>query len=185
MPDSCTIVSFRAAKSVLKRTCHSVYILYLRVTLPKSHIIFPHWCAIFVPFSDRVQRFRHIWRHRGLRFPTDMFQIPISEIITNLEIVGIFFFQTIFNIWFWKNKPQKARNTKGFKKENKEELRTSFRRAKKSTASLGNFDAQVEGEKKEKIGGKRKYNALLNKNETVNVTVKNMLQAFFGFFKKS
>jgi regulator of ribosome biosynthesis len=49
-----------------------------------------------------------------------------------------------------------ARNMKGFKKESKEELRTSFRRAKKSTASLGSFDKQVEGEKKEKIGGKRK-----------------------------
>jgi len=56
---------------------------------------------------------------------------------------------------------------KGFKKESKEELRTSFRRAKKSTASLGNFDKQVEGEKKEKIGGKRKYDSLFNKNEKV------------------
>ena len=41
---------------------------------------------------------------------------------------------------------------KGFKKESKDELRTSFRRAKKSTASLGNFDKEVDGEKKEKIG---------------------------------
>jgi len=63
----------------------------------------------------------------------------------------------------------KARNTKGFKKETKEELRTSFRRAQKSTASLGNFDKKVEGEKKEKIGGKRKYNQLFNKTETVRI----------------
>ena len=31
---------------------------------------------------------------------------------------------------------------------------------------MGNFDKQVEGEKKERIGGKRKYGALMNKNET-------------------
>ena len=66
---------------------------------------------------------------------------------------------------------------KGFKKESKEELRTSFRRAKKSTASLGNFDKQVEGEKKEKIGGKRKYDSLFNKNEKV-IFAKTSL--FFG-----
>jgi len=50
----------------------------------------------------------------------------------------------------------------------KEDLRKSFRQAKVSTASLGNFDKQVKGEKKEKIGGKRKYNALFSdqsKNE--------------------
>ena len=64
---------------------------------------------------------------------------------------------------------------KGFKKESKEELRTSFRRAKKSTASLGNFDKQVEGEKKEKIGGKRKYDSLFNKNEKV-ILSKNFLR---------
>ena len=64
---------------------------------------------------------------------------------------------------------------KGFKKESKEELRTSFRRAKKSTASLGNFDKQVEGEKKEKIGGKRKYDSLFNKNEKVTLS-KNFLR---------
>jgi len=46
--------------------------------------------------------------------------------------------------------------------ESKDELRTSFRRAKVSTASMGNFDAAVQGEKKEKIGGKRKYNALFS-----------------------
>jgi len=46
--------------------------------------------------------------------------------------------------------------------ESKEELRTSFRRAKFSTASLGNFDERVQGEKKERIGGKRKYNALFS-----------------------
>ena len=46
--------------------------------------------------------------------------------------------------------------------ESKEELRTSFRRAKVSTASMGNFDTAVQGEKKEKIGGKRKYNALFS-----------------------
>ena len=66
---------------------------------------------------------------------------------------------------------------KGFKKESKEELRTSFRRAKKSTASLGNFDKQVEGEKKEKIGGKRKYDSLFNKNEKVIFPK----ISFFGF----
>ena len=44
-------------------------------------------------------------------------------------------------------------------------MRTSFRRAKVSTASMGQFDAQVEGEKKERIGGKRKYAPLLSSNE--------------------
>ena len=42
----------------------------------------------------------------------------------------------------------------------------SLKSGKVSTASLGNFDKQVEGEKKERIGGKRKYGALMNKNET-------------------
>jgi len=61
-----------------------------------------------------------------------------------------------------------ARNTPKLKKESKDELRTSFRRAKVSTASMGNFDKQVEGEKKERIGGKRKYEPMFNKNETSN-----------------
>ena len=75
---------------------------------------------------------------------------------------------------------------KGFKKESKEELRTSFRRAKKSTASLGNFDKQVEGEKKEKIGGKRKYDSLFNKNEKVTLS-KNFLrlQPNFNFLNSN
>jgi len=68
---------------------------------------------------------------------------------------------------------------KGFKKETKDELRTSFRRAKKSTASLGNFDKQVEGEKKEKIGGKRKYDALFNKNEKVRFRCKKLPHGSF------
>ena len=33
---------------------------------------------------------------------------------------------------------------------------------------MGNFDKQVEGEKKERIGGKRKYEPMFNKNETSN-----------------
>ena len=37
-----------------------------------------------------------------------------------------------------------------------------------STASLGNFDQQVDGEKKERIGGKRKYEPLFNKSETAD-----------------
>ena len=49
----------------------------------------------------------------------------------------------------------------------KEDLRKSFRQAKVSTASLGNFDQQVKGEKKEKIGGKRKYNALFSDQSKV------------------
>merc|ERR1711893_452774 len=50
------------------------------------------------------------------------------------------------------------------KQQDKDELRDSFRKAKYSTASLGNFDKAVEGEKKEKIGGKKKYNALFSKD---------------------
>ena len=54
------------------------------------------------------------------------------------------------------------------KQQDKEELRDSFRKAKYSTSSLGNFDKAVEGEKKEKIGGKKKYNALFSKDAEVS-----------------
>jgi len=50
------------------------------------------------------------------------------------------------------------------RQQDKNELRDSFRKAKFSTASLGNFDEAVAGEKKEKIGGKKKYNALFSKD---------------------
>jgi hypothetical protein len=53
-------------------------------------------------------------------------------------------------------------------KQSKDELRESFRRAKTSTASMGNFDKQVKGEKKEKIGGKRKYSALFGNDHKVS-----------------
>ena len=54
------------------------------------------------------------------------------------------------------------------RQQDKDELRDSFRKAKYSTASLGNFDNAVEGEKKEKIGGKKKYNALFSKDADVS-----------------
>jgi hypothetical protein len=54
------------------------------------------------------------------------------------------------------------------RQQDKNELRDSFRKAKYSTASLGNFDEAVAGEKKEKIGGKKKYNALFSKDADVS-----------------
>ena len=57
------------------------------------------------------------------------------------------------------------------RQQDKNELRDSFRKAKFSTASLGNFDEAVAGEKKEKIGGKKKYNALFSKDADVSFKI--------------